>query len=325
MSVLITGGAGYIGSHIALEFLDMGRPVVILDNLSTGRDFLVPDKAVFVKGDTRDTPTLERAMREHGVETVVHCAASTSVPESAAHPLEYYENNVQGTISLLRAMSASSVERIIFSSTAAVYAVGDGAPRIEQSPVDPVSPYGRTKLIAERLIQDVAAIGPLRYAILRYFNVAGADPQRRSGQSTPNATHLIKRALEAALGKRPSMTIFGTDWPTPDGTGIRDFVHVSDLARAHAMADSYLASGGASDVMNCGYGHGYSVLEVIAMVEEISGVPLNVVKAARRPGDLPMVIADPGHIRSAIGWKPSHDDLRTIIGHAFEWERAQTR
>lgn len=324
MSVLITGGAGYIGSHIALDFLDMGRPVVIFDNLSTGRDFLVPDTAVFIKGDTRDTPALERAMREHRVETVVHCAASTVVPESVARPLDYYDNNVQGTTSLLRAMQNCAVDRIIFSSTAAVYAVGDGSPLSEQSPTDPVSPYGRTKLIAERMIQDVAATGALRYVILRYFNVAGADPKKRSGQSTPNATHLIKLALEAAVGKRQEMTVFGTDWPTPDGTGVRDFIHVSDLAHAHTMADMHLAGGGASGVMNCGYGHGYSVQEVIAMVEEVSGVTQNIVKADRRPGDLAMVIADAALITAQLGWKPSHNELRTIIEHAFEWERAQS-
>jgi len=323
MGVLITGGAGYVGSHIALDFLDMGRQVVIFDNLSTGRDFLIPETAVFVQGDTRDTQTLERVMCEHGIETVIHCAASTVVPESVAHPLEYYDNNVQGTISLLRAMGNSAVDRIIFSSTAAVYAVGDGTPLSEQSPTEPVSPYGRTKLIAEHLIQDVAGNGSLKYAILRYFNVAGADPKGRSGQSTPNATHLIKLALETAVGKRSAMTVFGTDWPTPDGTGIRDFIHVSDLARAHTMADLHLVGGGASGVMNCGYGHGYSVYEVIAMVEAVSGVALNIVNADRRPGDLPMVIADPALITSAIGWKPNYNDLRTIIEHAFEWERAQ--
>ncbi|MFC0342494.1 UDP-glucose 4-epimerase GalE [Paracoccus niistensis] len=320
MAVLITGGAGYIGSHIALNFLDQGRKVVIVDDLSTGRIELVPNNALFVRTDIRDTATLVRTMQAHQIEAVVHCAASTVVPDSVAKPLDYYENNVGGTISLLRAMKQSSVNRIIFSSTAAVYGIGDGTPLNEESPLDPASPYGTTKLIAEKIIRDIAATNNLSFVILRYFNVAGADPLGRAGQATPNATHLIKLALEAACGIRPNMTIYGTDWPTHDGTGVRDFIHVSDLASAHSEADAYLSAGGDNQILNCGYGQGYSVKQVVDVVQSVSGTTLQLLLADRRPGDLPQVIADPTRLMTLLDWKPRYNSIETIIRHAFAWE-----
>lgn len=320
MAILITGGAGYVGSHVALGFLDSGQHVVIVDNLVSGQRNQVPAGATFVEADIRDAATLEAVMQQNGVESVIHCAASTVVPESVALPLEYYDNNVAGTIQLLKAMQAAGVRRILFSSTAAVYATGDGSPLTEDSPVRPASPYGMTKLMTEHVIADAARAGLLDYVILRYFNVAGADPQGRSGQSTPNATHLIKLALEAACGKRDTMTIFGDDWPTPDGTGVRDFIHVSDLAQAHVMCADHLAQGRGNAVFNCGYGRGYSVREVLDMVEEVSGTLLKKVTQPRRPGDLAQVIAQSDRIQREIGWIPRHDNLRAIITHAHAWE-----
>lgn len=323
MAILITGGAGYIGSHVALNFLDSSQRVVIVDNLETGKKKHLPEKAVFVKADIRDSATLEAIMRAQGIDVVVHCAASTVVPESVAKPLEYYDNNVSGSISLLRAMRAAGVERILFSSTAAVYEPGDGRPLTEESPVCPASPYGMTKLMTERVIQDAARAGFLDYVILRYFNVAGADPQGRAGQSTPNATHLIKLALEVACGKRDAITIYGEDWPTTDGTGVRDFIHVSDLARAHVMCADHLKKGKGNAIFNCGYGRGYSVREVLDMVEHVSGTTLTRIIAGRRPGDLAQVIATSDLIQGNVGWVPQYDNLHAIITHAYEWERHQ--
>jgi UDP-glucose 4-epimerase len=324
-AILVTGGAGYIGSHTAWACLDAGREVVVLDDLSTGRRNLVPPKAAFVEGSVEDRALVDSTLRSHGVSAVLHFAAKTVVPDSIADPISYYRTNLAGSAALIDAVVACGVEVMVFSSTAAVYdpAIALTMDVDEGSPLAPISPYGRSKLMVEQLLSDIAAATQLRYAALRYFNVAGADPAMRSGQSTPNATHLIKVACETAAGKRPAMNVYGLDYPTPDGSCVRDFIHVTDLAEAHLLALKHLETGGAPVTLNCGYGRGASVLEVIAAVERASGRPLPVRHCARRPGDASRVVSDPSRLRDLLSWRPKHDSLDEIVESALRWERLQ--
>jgi UDP-glucose 4-epimerase len=321
MAVLVTGGAGYIGSHMALRLDDDGENVVILDNLTTGFDWAVDHRATFVQGDAGDTEFVLRLIAEHGIEEIVHFAGSIIVPESVSDPLKYYRNNTAVSRNLIEAAVKGGVKRFIFSSTAAVYGMTGLAPVIEDTPLSPISPYGRSKLMTEWMLADVATAHPLRVGVLRYFNVAGADPQKRSGQSSPNATHLIKVASQAALGQRPKMDIFGTDFETPDGTGVRDYIHVSDLIEAHKLLLDYLRSGGEGTTLNCAYGHGYSVREVVAAVRDISGVDFRVDEGPRRAGDPASITATGEKVRRVLGWQPKYDDLKIMVTHAFNWER----
>jgi UDP-glucose 4-epimerase len=321
MTVLITGGAGYIGSHMGLALADAGVPFVVVDDLRTGRAELVPAAArELVIADVGDTAAMGRLMRRHGVTAVVHFAGSTVVPESVSDPLGYYGNNTAGTRALLEACVAAGVGAFLFSSTAAVY--GSARSRVDETaPVAPEAPYGRSKLMAEQMLRDAAAAHGLRFAILRYFNVAGADPALRAGQATPNATHLIKVAVEAAVGRREGLTVFGTDYPTADGTGVRDFIHVADLVEAHRLALDHLDRGGDNLMLNCGYGRGYSVRDVIAAVERHAGGALDVAYGPRRPGDIAELIAEAGALRQTLGWRPMHDSLDTIVATALAWEK----
>lgn len=321
MTVLVTGGAGYIGSHTVHALLDRGDRVVVVDDLSTGLRAQVGEKAVFVKGDAGDGALLEQTIRAHDVTAVIHFAGSIVVPESVADPLAYYGNNVVTSRTVIAACLATGVERFIFSSTATVYAEDAPQPLAEDAPKAPISPYARSKLMTEWMLEDVARAHGLRYHILRYFNVAGADPRGRTGQSTPKATHLIKRAAQVALGRVPHLDIFGTDYPTPDGTGVRDYIHVTDLAGAHLLALDALKAGAGPAAYNCGYGRGLSVRAVIEAVERVTGRPLPVREGPRRPGDPPTLIADPARIKRALGWRPAHDDLDAIVRSAIAWER----
>ena len=325
MSVLVTGGAGYIGSHMVWRLLDADEEVVVLDRLSSGFDWAVPKEARLVVGDVGDAATVRAVITEYGVTDVIHFAGSIIVPESVADPLAYYQNNTANTRTLLQACVESGVERFIFSSTAAVYGTPEHVPVGEDAPLQPASPYGMSKLMVEYMLRDVAAAHALRYAALRYFNVSGADPKGRAGQSTPNATHLIKVATETALGKRPEMNVYGSDYPTPDGTCIRDYIHVSDLAEAHYLALLSLRLGAGNLVANCGYGKGYSVLEVIEAVRSVSGSELPVKMVERRPGDAVRVIADPALLKQELNWAPRYDDLALIVSHALNWEAALER
>jgi UDP-glucose 4-epimerase len=320
MSVLLTGGAGYIGSHMALELVDAGEPLVVIDNLATGLRRAVPAAATFIEGDSGDPALLRRVLERHAIDAILHFAASVVVPQSVADPLGYYCNNTAKTRALLEAAVACGVPHFIFSSTAAVYGMTGMEPVDEDALVRPLSPYGSSKLMSEIMLADTARAHPLRYVILRYFNVAGADPQGRAGQSTPRATHLIKVACETALGKRGHIEVFGTDHPTPDGTCLRDYIQVTDLARAHVAALAHLRRGGGSGVFNCGYGKGFSVLEVIDAVRRVSGRTFEVRRAAPRPGDPPVVIAAAGRIRRELGWLPEYDNLEVIVGQALRWE-----
>lgn len=322
MAVLVTGGAGYIGSHMVWELLDAGNEdVVVLDRLSTGFDWAVAPEATLVVGDVGDKDLVARVIREHGIDSIIHFAGSVVVPESVADPLAYYENNTSKTRSLIEAAVRGGVANFIFSSTAAVY----GGSRLEPIPEDaatmPESPYGLSKLMSEWMLRDAAAAHGLRYSALRYFNVAGADSKGRTGQSTPRATHLIKAACEVALGKRPYLEVFGNDYPTPDGTCLRDYIHVSDLVAAHRLALQRLRAGADSLVANCGYGHGYSVLEVVEAVRRASGSDLAVRMGPRRPGDSVSVIANADRARAELGWTPRRDDLDLIVRDALAWER----
>jgi UDP-glucose 4-epimerase len=321
MTILVTGGAGYIGSHMVHELVDRGERVVVLDNLSTGFDWAVPAAAPLIIGDTGDQRLVASLIAQHGVTAIIHFAASIVVPDSVRDPLNYYRNNTVNSRALIETAVKAQVEHFIFSSTAAVYGDARVVPIAEDSPTEPMSPYGSSKLMTEIMLRDVGNAHNLRYAILRYFNVAGADPQQRTGQSTEGATHLIKVAIETALGQRPKMQVFGTDYATPDGTCIRDYIHVSDLAQAHFDALHYLRTGGASISCNCGYGHGFSVLEVIDAVRRLSGVDLRADVAPRRPGDPAQIVAACERIRTVLGWQPQLDDLSTIVGHALAWER----
>jgi UDP-glucose 4-epimerase len=320
MRALVTGGAGYIGSHMALELLDAGHSVIVLDDLSTGHANAVPDAATFVRGDVGDQALLRRLLENAGVEAILHFAGSIVVPESVANPLAYYLNNTVKSRALIETAVATGVRHFIFSSTAAVYGMAGNAPVAETAPLKPLSPYGNSKLMTEIMLADAARAHPLTYVVLRYFNVAGADPLGRCGQSTPRATHLIKVACEAALGKRSHLDVFGTDYPTPDGTCIRDYIQVSDLARAHSAALAYLAAGGASETFNCGYGRGFSVLEVVAAVERAAGRAFDVRRGPRRPGDPAQIVAASEKIRSSLGWAPAYADLDVIVRQALAWE-----
>jgi UDP-glucose 4-epimerase len=321
MTVLVTGGAGYIGSHMVHELVDAGETVVVLDNLSTGFRFLFPAAVPFVAGSTGDRELVAKTIRKYSVTAIVHFAASIVVPDSVNDPLGYYRNNTMNTCALIDVAIEAGVRQVIFSSTAAVYGNAEESPVREDSATVPISPYGSSKLMSEIMLHDAGRAHDLRFVILRYFNVAGADPQGRTGQSTPAATHLIKVACEAALGKRPKMSVYGTDYPTPDGTGIRDYIHVSDLARAHSAALGHLRRGGASATFNCGYGRGNSVFEVIDAVRRVSGRDFTVDIEARRPGDPPALVANVDRIRATLPWQPRFQDLDTIVAHAFAWER----
>ena len=320
MAILVTGGAGYIGSHMVLELTDAGEDVIVLDNLSTGFRWAVADKARLVVGDVGDESLVRQVMIDNSVDAIIHFAGSIVVPESVADPLGYYHNNTVKSRTLMAAAVAAGVKQFIFSSTAAVYGAPRENPVTEDSPLVPMSPYGSSKLMTEIMLRDTAAAHDFRYVALRYFNVAGADPAGRSGQSTPKATHLIKVACETALGKRGHMEVFGTDYPTPDGTCIRDFIHVKDLARAHVAALAHLRRGGGSDVFNCGYSKGYSVLAVIEAVKKACGHDFEVRLSPRRPGDPPAIVASSAKIRDALGWVPEHDDLDRIVAQALAWE-----
>lgn len=321
MSVLVTGGAGYIGSHMALELADRGERAVVLDNLTTGFASSVPPGVPLIVGDAGDETLVQSVIREHKVDALAHFAAKIVVPESIVDPLDYYLNNTSTSRSLIAAALGAGVRTVIFSSTAAVYGHAEVQPVTEDSPTAPVSPYGRSKLMTEWILEDTARATDLRYAALRYFNVAGADPKMRSGQSTPRATHLIKVACQAALGQRSFLEVYGTDFPTPDGSCLRDYIHVSDLARAHILALDYLRGGGPSVTLNCAYGKGYSVLEVVDEVKRVSGVDFEVRAAPRRAGDPASIVATGERIRQMLGWQPALDDLPTIIRHALDWER----
>jgi UDP-glucose 4-epimerase len=322
MAVLVTGGAGYIGSHMVLALLDAGEEVVVLDNLSTGFDWALPPEAKLVVGDMGDQDLVLDTIARHNVEAIAHFAAKIVVPESVADPLGYYLNNTVKSRALIESAVRGGVKNVIFSSTAAVYGEPSVVPVPETLSPAPINPYGRSKLMTEWMLQDAAAAHDLRYVALRYFNVAGADPRGRSGQSTKNATHLIKVAAETALGDRPFIEVFGTDYPTPDGSCLRDYIQVSDLAEAHMAALRHLRGGGRSLTLNCGYGRGYSVLEVVDVVKKVSGADFEVRLSPRRAGDPARIVARADRIREELGWTPRHDDLTGIVGQALSWERA---
>ena len=319
-TILVTGGAGYIGSHVARQLREAGERVVILDDLSTGFESATLG-APLVVGNTGDREVVAKLIDEHRVETVMHFAARTIVPESVADPLRYYSNNTCATRNLLECCQRQDVKHFVFSSTAAVYGIPEGGRAREDSPTAPINPYGASKLMSEWMLRDLSAASPLRHVILRYFNVAGCDPEMRIGQSTAAATLLFKVAAEVAVGKRRQLSIFGTDYPTPDGTGVRDYIHVDDLADAHVRALAYLRKGGASTTLNCGYGHGYSVRDVIRAVEHANGAPIAVVEEPRRAGDPPTLIAVADRVREVLGWTPRHDDLDTIARTSLNWDR----
>jgi UDP-glucose 4-epimerase len=318
-AILVTGGAGYIGSHVLLQLQERGERVVVIDNLYTGFRQAVRDIPLVV-GDVADRDLVTRTLREYEVDTVLHFAANTIVPESVSDPLKYYGNNTCATRSLLQTCLAEQVRSVVFSSTAAVYGIPAGGIAAEDQALAPINPYGTSKLMSEWILRDVAAASALRYVSLRYFNVAGSDPQGRIGQATRRATLLIKVACEAAVGRRPFVSIFGTDYDTHDGTGIRDYIHVEDLARAHLDALDYLRHGGASTVLNCGYGHGYSVREVLESVERVAGKSLSVREEPRRAGDPPVLVARAERIRRELGWQPRLDDLDAIVRSSLAFE-----
>jgi UDP-glucose 4-epimerase len=325
MTVLVTGGAGYIGSHMVLALTDAGQKVVVVDNLSTGFRAAVRAPAVLVEGNVGDQPLVTRVIEEHGVDAIIHFAGSIVVPDSVADPLGYYLNNTSNSRTLIETAVKAGVKAFIFSSTAAVYGNPKQIPVTEDADLKPVSPYGTSKLMTEMMLADTAFAHDFRYVALRYFNVAGADPSGRAGQSTPRATHLIKVACETALGKRASMDVFGTDYPTPDGTCVRDYIHVTDLVAAHVAALHYLRDGGTSEIFNCGYSAGYSVLQVIEAVKKAAGHPFPVKMGPRRPGDAEAIVAASAKIRSRLGWEPRYADLDTIVSHALAWEKSLTK
>lgn len=319
-TVLVTGGAGYIGSHVVRQLGERGEKVVILDNLSTGFAEMVTHGEL-VTGDTGDQQLVSDLLRKYEVGAVLHFAAHTIVPESVSNPLKYYRNNTCNTRNLLECCSDAGVEHFIFSSTAAVYGIPEQPLVSEDTATAPINAYGQSKLMSEMMLRDLGGADPMRHVILRYFNVAGSDPGGRIGQCTPKATLLIKVAVEAAMKKRAGLSIFGTDYPTPDGTGVRDYIHVEDLADVHLCALDYLRNGGESQTLNCGYGHGYSVREVIEAVERVHGQPLSVSEQPRRAGDPPMLVADASRAGEVLGWQPRYDDLDTIVATSLDWER----
>lgn len=323
-AVLLTGGAGYIGSHTARELVRIGANVVVLDNLSTGFRELVPPTVHFYQGDIADASLVSKVIETHHVERVIHFAASTSVDESVRVPFKYYENNFSKAAQFLKTVTEKGIREFVFSSTAAVYGIPQEEMVTETSPTLPVSPYGRSKLMFEMLLKDASFSSPLRYVVLRYFNVAGAHSSNELGQISRNATHLIKKAVETACGWRKNIEIFGTDYPTKDGTGVRDYIHVQDLADAHLLALEYLKEGGKSDTFNCGYGFGYSVKEVLQEIESLSDVKLPVRVAERRPGDIPALVAMSSKIRSTLGWTPKLNHLSAICGSALRWEQKRS-
>lgn len=319
-SILVTGGAGYIGSHTVRQLGEANERIVTLDNLSKGfrESVLYGD---FVEGDTADKALVSKVLRDHDVDTVIHFAAHTIVPESVADPLKYYRNNTCATRNLLECCVEAGVKHFVFSSTAAVYGTPESDQCWEDTPTQPINPYGMSKLMTEHMLRDLGAASDLSYVILRYFNVAGSDPEGRIGQSTEGATLLMKVAAEQAVGKREALYIFGTDYPTPDGTGVRDYIHVEDLADAHLKAIDYLRAGGDSEILNCGYGHGYSVREVLETVQQVNGAPLNIIEKERRAGDPPALIAGAKRVRDVLGWSPRYDDLAEIARSSLNWER----
>jgi UDP-glucose 4-epimerase len=321
MTILVTGGAGYIGSHMVLALADRDEKVVVVDNLVTGAPWVLPPNVILRGGDVGDQAFMESVIREFGIDEVAHFAAKIVVPESVANPLAYYGNNTVKSRALIETAVRCGVKRFIFSSTAAVYGDVSGEPVDESQTPNPVSPYGRSKLMTEWMLEDTARAHDFRFIALRYFNVAGADPQGRSGQSFPNATHLIKVAVQTALGQRPHLDIFGTDYPTRDGSCIRDYIHVTDLASAHVDALAYLRRGGESMILNCGYGRGFSVLEVVEVVRKVTGVNFKANIGPRRPGDPATIIARSDRIRAELGWTPQYDDLEEIVARAYAWER----
>lgn len=321
MAVLVTGGAGYIGSHMAHELAEGGERVIVLDNLTTGFDWAVPSRATLVIGDCGDQTLVSSLISRHRIEAIIHFAGSLIVAESMTDPLEYYKNNTVNSRTLLECAVKGGVRHFVFSSSAAVY--GDTVSGLagEDTPLAPMSPYGASKLMTEIMLRDAGTAYGLNYAILRYFNVAGADPQMRTGESTKNSTHLVKIAVQTALGLRPKIVVFGNDYPTPDGTCVRDYIHVTDLVKAHCAALAHLRRGGESLILNCGYGRGFSVLEVIDTVKRVAKVDFAVEYGARRRGDPATVIAAADRIKSVLGWKPQYDNLSQIVAHALEWER----
>ncbi len=319
-AILVTGGAGYIGSHVVRQLGEAGERVVVIDNLGKGFRQAITSGELVV-GDVGDSALVSRLLAEHGIDTVMHFAAHTIVPESVALPLKYYGNNTCSTRNLLQACIEHQVKHVVFSSTAAVYGMPQDGYASEESPTQPINAYGTSKLMSEWMLRDVAAVNPLRYVALRYFNVAGSHPGGKIGQATPGATLLTKVACEAMVGKRPHVSVFGSDYPTPDGTGVRDYLHIEDLAAAHLNALAYLRNGGKSNVLNVGYGHGYSVREVLRMVEQIAGKSLVIREEARRAGDPAYLVARAERIRTELGWQPRYDDLSAIVSSSLAWER----
>lgn len=321
-TILVTGGAGYIGSHAVLALRDAGWPVAVIDNLVTGFRWAVPEDVAFHQGDVADIPFVEDVLRRHNVKGIMHFAGSVVVPESVTDPLKYYRNNTVASRALIEAAVNCGVPHFIFSSTAATYGIPEVSPVREDMPTRPINPYGMSKLMTEAMLADVSAAHPINHCILRYFNVAGADPLGRSGQSTAGATHLIKVAVEAALGKRTHVGVFGTDFDTPDGTGVRDYIHVTDLAAAHVLAlEALMAAPHDNLLMNCGYNRGFSVLEVLDAVDRVTNMKIERRLEGRRAGDPPSLISDNGRILSTLPWRPAHADLDTIVTHALAWER----
>jgi UDP-glucose 4-epimerase len=325
MTVLVTGGAGYIGSHMVHALVDAGEAVVVIDNLSTGFSAFLPEGVPLFIGDAADENLVEGVIAAHDVDAIIHFAGSVVVPDSMRDPLAYYRNNTMTTRNLINAAVKCGIKRFIFSSTAAVYGNPDQVPVTEEAPTRPLSPYGSSKLMSEIMLHDVASAHGMNIVVLRYFNVAGADPLARIGLATVGATHLLKIAVEAATGQRAKIDVFGTDYPTPDGSCIRDFIHVSDLVQAHGAALSYLRQGGASTTLNCGYGRGYSVLQTIEAVRRVSGRNFAVQVSERRPGDIMTMIADTTRIRATLDWIPQYDNLDTIAAHALAWEEKLLR
>lgn len=325
LNVLVTGGAGYIGSHAVLALLEAGHQPVVIDNLVTGFQWAVADEAIFYQGDISDADLVGKIIATHAIDAIMHFAGSVVVPESVDNPLKYYDNNTAKSRSLIASAISSGVRHMIFSSTAATYGIPESSPVQENMPTLPINPYGTSKLMTEMMLRDVAAAHDFNYCALRYFNVAGADPQSRTGQSTVGATHLLKIAVEAALGKRDAVSVFGTDYATEDGSGVRDYIHVSDLAAAHVIALEALVDNPAqSHTLNCGYGHGYSVMQVLDAVDRVTNNKLVRKMEGRRAGDPDSLIADNTAIKTRFGWKPRYDDLDQIVQHALNWERRLT-